>query len=392
MTPEQLIDRGGIYFEKIQNGMADYEWESRFFSPRMADSFLRELWKINGDGYSFVDCYYPFLEEESRERILSVLDQNQREYLEGLVSQGGDLLRPLDEQILSIAITLIDKEMLFFSFYFLKEPCTIWGNYKQEYLIFRRSPKTEREEKRKEMRVFAHRGFSGRYPENTMLAFQKAYEVGCDGIELDVQLTKDDVIVIMHDETIDRTTNGTGNLRDYTYEQLCSFDCSGKFAGKFGFQKIPTLQEYLEWVKDTGLTTNIELKNSVYYYQNLEEKVIDLVRRYHLEDKILFSSFNLVSVLKCKRLMPRIPAGFLMEVRMDNMGALASENQVEYYHPDLNFLTEDQVEECHRNGVGVNVWTVNKKKHMKQLAQWKVDGIFTNYPDKARKLRENGSL
>ena len=113
------------------------------------------------------------------------------------------------------------------------------------------------------MKIFAHRGFSGEYPENTMLAFRKAYETGCDGIELDVQLTKDGVPVIMHDETIDRTTDGKGNLRDYTYEQLCRFDCSGKFAGKYGFQQIPTLREYLEWVKDTGLITNIELKNSV---------------------------------------------------------------------------------------------------------------------------------
>ena len=79
------------------------------------------------------------------------------------------------------------------------------------------------------MIIFAHRGFSGLYPENTMLAFRKAAEVGCDGIELDVQLTKDGVIVIMHDETIDRTTNGKGNLRDYTYEELCAFDCCGKF-------------------------------------------------------------------------------------------------------------------------------------------------------------------
>ena len=110
------------------------------------------------------------------------------------------------------------------------------------------------------MKVFAHRGFSGKYPENTMLAFKKAEEVGCYGIELDVQLTKDDEIVIMHDETIDRTTSGTGNIRDYTYQELCLVDCYGKFEGKYDFQRIPTLREYLTWVKDTGLVTNIELK------------------------------------------------------------------------------------------------------------------------------------
>lgn len=408
MTPEELIVRGGIYFDKIQNGMAEYEWESTFLSPRMADKYLRELWKKNGDGYSFVDCYYPFLEQESKERILSVLNQEQQEYLKHLDEKKEDLLLPLDEEILSIAITLNDKEMLFFSFYFLKEPCTIWGNYKQEYLIFH--PTADRDEhqdigKIKEvkaeikekagnhtMKIFAHRGFSGEYPENTMLAFKKAWEVGCDGIELDVQLTKDDVIVIMHDETIDRTTNGSGNLRDYTYEQLCGFNCSGKFDKKYGFQKIPTLQEYLEWVKDTELLTNIELKNSVYYYENLEEKVIDMVRQYHMEDRILFSTFNLVSAVKCKKLIPEIPVGFLMETRMDNIACLARGNDVEFYHPGMEVLTKEEIKNCHDKGIGVNVWTVNKKKHMKQMAEWEVDGIFTNYPNKAKKLKEKGMI
>ena len=193
------------------------------------------------------------------------------------------------------------------------------------------------------MKVFAHRGFSGKYPENTMLAFKKAEEVGCYGIELDVQLTKDDEIVIMHDETIDRTTSGTGNIRDYTYQELCLVDCYGKFEGKYDFQRIPTLREYLTWVKDTGLVTNIELKNSVYYYEHLEE-------------------------------------------RMDNMGFFTEENGVEYYHPDKNFLTEEMVRDCHAHGIGVNVWTVNKKELMEQLNNWNVDGIFTNFPDRAKEL------
>ena len=91
---------------------------------------------------------------------------------------------------------------------------------------------------------FAHRGFSGKYPENTMLAFQKAIEVGADGIELDVQLTKDGELVIIHDETIDRTTDGKGYVIDYTYEELSKFDASYIYRGKVEFNKIPTLKEY----------------------------------------------------------------------------------------------------------------------------------------------------
>jgi glycerophosphoryl diester phosphodiesterase len=391
MTPKELIAQGGLYFEKIQNGMTDYQWESRFFSPQMAEEYLRKLWRENGKDNSFVDCYFPFLEEESKERVLSVLDGRQQEYLNSLTFEKGDFLTVLDEELLSIAVALIDKEMLFFSFYFTKNPCTVWGNYKQEYLIFTKKEECKKGERH--MRIFAHRGFSGRYPENTMLAFKKAYAEGCDGIELDVQLTKDDIIVIMHDETVDRTTsNGHGNLRDYTYKELCKFDCCGKFPGKYSFQRIPTLREYLEWVKKTDLITNIELKNSVYYYEGLEEKVISMVKDMDMENRVIFSSFNHISVLKCKKMMPEIPAGFLMETRMDNMGTFARENNVEFYHPDKEYLDKKLIQDCRSRGIGINVWTVNKKKDIKQMDKWKVDGIFTNYPDRANKLRKQGVI
>ena len=130
----------------------------------------------------------------------------------------------------------------------------------------------------------------------------------------------------------------------------------------------------------------------MYYYENLEEKVIDMVRELGMEDRVIFSSFNLVSVTKCKRMIPEIPMGFLSETRVDNMGAFAKEYQVEYYHPDKSYLTENQVEDCHRKGIGVNVWTVNKKTDMERMAEWKVDGIFTNYPDKAKELKTKNKL
>ena len=120
---------------------------------------------------------------------------------------------------------------------------------------------------------FAHRGFSGKYPENTLLAFEKAIEAQADGIELDVQLTKDGEIVIIHDETIDRTTNGKGLVADYIYEELEKFDASYIYTGQFGFNKIPTLREYFNLIKDTNIVTNIELKTGINEYQGIEEKV-----------------------------------------------------------------------------------------------------------------------
>lgn len=134
MTPQQLIEKGGLYFERITQGMEQYHWESRYLSAGMAKQFLMDLWQKNGDAY--VECYYPFLERESQKKVLSVLSGEQQDYLEALVTGGGELIQPLNEQFLDIAVSLNDKEMLFFTFYFTKNPCTVWGNYKQEYLIF----------------------------------------------------------------------------------------------------------------------------------------------------------------------------------------------------------------------------------------------------------------
>ena len=156
-----------------------------------------------------------------------------------------------------------------------------------------------------------------------MLAFQKAVEAGCEGIELDVQLTKDLVPVIMHDEKVDRTTDGNGYIYDLTYAELCKLDCSypDKFAGKFGRLQIPTLREYLEWMaEEEDLITNIELKNSVYYYGGMEEKVIDMICEYGLEDRIILSSFNNASIVLCRQSDETIAGGFLVEKYVDNAG------------------------------------------------------------------------
>lgn len=129
----------------------------------------------------------------------------------------------------------------------------------------------------------AHRGFSGNYPENTMLAFKKAVEAGCDGIETDLHMTRDGIIVICHDETIDRTTNGSGFINDYSYEELCKFDAGIKFGEEFEKEKIPAIDEFLDYVRDKSLLINLELKNDVIHYGELEKKVIEKVYEYNLQ-------------------------------------------------------------------------------------------------------------
>ena len=158
---------------------------------------------------------------------------------------------------------------------------------------------------------FAHRGWSGLYPENTLLAFQKAIELGVDGFEMDVQLSRDGEVVVFHDETLDRVTGYHGYLRDLTVSELKRLDASSGFRGLYGKNEIPTLREFLELVAPTELIVNMELKNNRQYYPRLEEKVIALVRAFGMEKRVIFSSFNNVSILRCRRLAPEIDAGFL---------------------------------------------------------------------------------
>jgi glycerophosphoryl diester phosphodiesterase len=220
---------------------------------------------------------------------------------------------------------------------------------------------------------FAHRGFSGAYPENTMLAFQKALEAQCDGIELDVHLARNGELVIIHDETVDRTTNGRGFIGDMDYQEIRGLD-----AGKG--EHIPALGEYFDLVEKQPVVTNIELKNGVIWYAGMEEKVIAMVRRRGLEDRVIFSSFNHFSMLKCKKLAPEIRCGFLAGDWIINAGAYTKTHGMESYHPEFYSLNDEAVREIHAQGISVNTWTVNSRKDMERLVSLGVEGIITNDP------------
>ena len=235
------------------------------------------------------------------------------------------------------------------------------------------------------MKVIAHRGYSGRYPENTMLAFKKAVEVGCDGIELDIQLTKDGVVVIIHDEKIDRTTDGAGFVNDYTYEELRRFNAAKNFPGVTDFQYIPTFDEYCAWVSATDITTNIEIKTGHIYYEDIEKKMLDIIHSHGLDEKVMFSSFNHMSLVKVKELMPKGECGALLSERgIGNAGYYCHTHGFECYHPGYQGLTKEQVDGCKKYGIKINVWTVNTMHELEQLYEWGCDGIITNYPEVCR--------
>lgn len=234
---------------------------------------------------------------------------------------------------------------------------------------------------------FAHRGFSGKYPENTMLAFIKAVEEGVDGIELDVQLTKDGIPVIIHDETLDRTTDGVGNVVDFTYEELKKYDASFKFKNLGMFNPIPTLEEYLNYIKNFDIVTNIELKTGVNEYLGIEEKVLELIQKYGLEKKVIISSFNHFTVMRFKKLAPHIKCGFLTESWLINGGEYTKEKGIECYHPYFKNLIPEVIKELKENKIEINTWTVNSEEDMRYLIKHEVDSIITNYPDLLNKVK-----
>ena len=233
--------------------------------------------------------------------------------------------------------------------------------------------------------IFAHRGASGYAPENTLEAFRLAMEQGADGIELDVQMTKDGQVVVIHDETIDRVSDGTGAVRDYTLEELKKFHFSNHMEN-YENAAIPTLKEVLDLIKSSNMLLNIELKTGIYWYPNLEEKTMELVKEAGMEDRIIYSSFNHYSIQKILEQDVHAETAYLFSDVLLSMEKYAKETGVKGLHPAVYHLKmADFLETYLKSGLKVRVWTVNNKEDMKMFMDAGVDAVITNYPDLARK-------
>ena len=236
--------------------------------------------------------------------------------------------------------------------------------------------------------IWGHRGASGYAPENTLPAFQMAADMGADGVELDIQMTKDGVIVVCHDETIDRTSTGKGWLKDYTFDELRRLDFSNGNAAYEG-TKIPTMEEVLDLLDPTGLTINIELKTGIIFYDRIEEKILELVRRKGWQDRVIYSSFNHYTVCRIKELDPSAKVGLLYGDGPIDMPGYGKRLQADALHPAFyNLQYPNYMEDCRKNGLSVNVWTVNTEKDLLACRDYGVDSVITNYPAQARKLYE----
>lgn len=243
--------------------------------------------------------------------------------------------------------------------------------------------------------VCGHRGASGHAPENTLAAFRKAKELGATWIEFDVQLSADGIPIILHDDTLARTTNLRQKLRptELTLDQLKDLDAGSWFSPEFAGEKIPTLEEVLaEFGGNLGL--NIEIKSTPGFEADngIEQKIAGLVRQYKLEDTALISSFDWSRLASLHRYDPGLRLAFLFEVRPDRYPpdfdpiVTAKSFNAVALHPPFRIINKALVERTHASGMDINTWTVNEIPDMERMAALGLGIIITNYPDRLVKV------
>ena len=235
-------------------------------------------------------------------------------------------------------------------------------------------------------KVWAHRGASGYLPENTLEAFRLAAEMGADGIELDVQFTRDRQLVVIHDERIDRTSDGQGAVADMTLYQLRQYNFNRTIPDDKHYD-IPTLAEVLELIRPTGMIINIELKTGVNFYPGIEQATVDLVREYGMEDRVIYSSFNHESLIRLKKYAPEAECGVLYSAGIADPASYAKNLSLQAIHPAVGCMKYPGLpEQCREKDIRMHVWTVNSEAQMEQMRQLRTDAIITNYPDIALAL------
>lgn len=237
--------------------------------------------------------------------------------------------------------------------------------------------------------IFAHRGASAHAPENTLAAFELAIEQGADGLELDVKLSADGKVVVIHDPTVDRTTGTHGRVKDLPLAELRALDAGTPFSVKFNDQKIPTLEEVFETVGNR-IIINVELTNYTTPRDHLVESVCILVKKFGMQKRVLFSSFLASNLSNARSYLPNVPTGLLA---LDGILGLWPRSfgfafgKYDALHPNIKNATQQQIYFVHRLKRRVHVWTVNEEADLRRLFKWGVDGVFTDDPQLAVKVR-----
>lgn len=236
-------------------------------------------------------------------------------------------------------------------------------------------------------KIIAHRGSKGTHPENTIEAITEAVRVGSDGIEIDVHLSLDQELIVIHDETIDRTTNGKGRVQNLTLNQLKQFDAGSWYSSEYSTSRIPTLQEvfYLLDAADYQGLVNIELKTDKVLYPGIEEKVVAFAAEKNWPFTIEYSSFNYQTLIELKRLDATCKIALLFKKTGKNVRFLTPDIPVNMWHPKLSWFRSVSLFRIPE--MPVRVWTVNKSNDLQFCFRKNLAGIITDYPQKALEIR-----
>ena len=241
--------------------------------------------------------------------------------------------------------------------------------------------------------IIGHRGASAYFPENTMAAFRAAHSMGAEMIELDVLLSKDGVPVVFHDAELDDHTNGSGLVSDHTLKELKALDAGGWFDPKFSDQRIPTLEEVLQFASGK-IALNIEIKSEAVTGEmegGVEEKCLRLVKQYDMQDHVLFSSFDYRVASHINRLDPDMPVALLYYKKTSGKklpSELVNEYDADAFNCSFSQLTKKRLKDLRAHEIPVFVYTVNQKRRMQKLLDKGVTGIFTDKPDLLKSLIE----
>ncbi len=240
----------------------------------------------------------------------------------------------------------------------------------------------------REVLNWGHRGAPEAAPENTLSAFKEAVALGAHGVELDVMLSSDGEIVVIHDYTLDKTTDGSGPVKDYSLAELKRLDAGSWFSEEFSGEPIPTLQEVIDAL-DSSVFLNIEIKSETPATDGLEKAVAHTVAQNNLYDRVIVSSFNPISLIRVKMADKRIDVGLIYAPDLANYlseGWFVPILRPEALHPRFDMVDEDYMEWARKKGFQVSVWTVNETEDMKRMLDLGVDSIITDRPDSLKQL------
>ena len=245
--------------------------------------------------------------------------------------------------------------------------------------------------------VISHRGANRVAPQNTLDAFKRSIQYKADGFETDVHMTSDGIPVICHNYSVDKTSDGKGDIASRTLEQLKKLDFGSYFHHSFKGTRIPTLEEFLKLSEKANLKVlNIEIKSPRNKDYTIADKIIEAVKAHNLFDKLLISSFDPDLLVYIKDIEENCKTGFLYSPDkpitykqvLGRAVDFAKSIDADALHPHQIFVTKELVESAHENGIMVNPWTVNKEKDMKKLLGFGVDGLITDVPNIAKKVIE----